>query len=205
LEAASGRGGIVAGLVGDDLVVVLTEPGKPSMVARVAVQNAGLFAAEAAGQAIPGEEVDAVPLAGAPRAAIDAPVGGAAGKPDDQPGVVKATDDQAPGLDERRNAVESDSAPAGREDEHGIPPSLLEALAGLGPEDRQAITEVIVLYREFPAWAVWLPHGGRPWTAVRPASARAPGPDLPVVWTQARTATELAALMRRADAALAPG
>jgi len=102
------------------------------------------------------------------------------------------------------HAVESDSGPAGREDEHGISPSLLEALAGLGPEDRQAITEVIALYREFPAWAVWLPQGGRPWTAVRPASARAPGPDLPVVWTQAGTAADLAGRMRSVDAQLAP-
>jgi hypothetical protein len=101
------------------------------------------------------------------------------------------------------HAVASDSAPAGR-DESGISPSLLEALAGLGPEDKQAITEVIALYREFPAWAVWLPHGGRPWTAVRPASARVPGPDLPMVWTQAETVTGLAGKMRSVDAQLAP-
>jgi hypothetical protein len=100
--------------------------------------------------------------------------------------------------------VESDSVPAGRGDEHGISPQLLEALAGLGPGDRQAISQVIVLYREFPAWAVWLPYRGRRWTAVRPASARAPGPDLPMIWVHADTAAELAARMRSADAQLAP-
>jgi len=100
--------------------------------------------------------------------------------------------------------VESDSAPAGRGDEHEIAPPLLEALAGLGPEDRQAMSQVIALHREFPAWAVWLPYRGRPWTAVRPASARAPGPDLPMIWVHAGTAAELAAPMRSADAQLAP-
>jgi hypothetical protein len=100
--------------------------------------------------------------------------------------------------------VESDSAPAGRGDGHGIEPPLPEALAGLDPEARQAISEVVVLYREFPAWAVWLPHGGRQWTAVRPASARAPGPDLPMIWVHAATPAELAGRMRGADAQLTP-
>jgi len=98
--------------------------------------------------------------------------------------------------------VESDSAPAGRGDGHGIEPPLLEALAGLDPEARQAVSEVVVLYREFPAWAVWLPHGGRQWTAVRPASARAPGPDLPMIWVHAATPAELAGRMRGVDAQL---
>jgi hypothetical protein len=102
------------------------------------------------------------------------------------------------------SAVESDNAPAGRENEHGVSRQLLEVLAGLDAEARQAIGQVIALYREFPAWAVWLPHAGRPWIALRPASARAPGPDLPMVWTQAGTAAELAARMRGADAQLAP-
>ena len=97
--------------------------------------------------------------------------------------------------------MERESAPAGHEDEHGISP-LLEALAGLGAEARQAITQVVVLHREFPAWAVWLPERGRPWTAVRPASARAPGPDLPMVWVHG-TAADLAGRMRAVDAQLA--
>lgn len=81
---------------------------------------------------------------------------------------------------------------------------MLEALAGLDPEARQALSEVVVLHREFPAWAVWLPHGGRPWTAVRPASSRAPGPDLPTIWVHAATAEELTERMQRADAQLTP-
>jgi hypothetical protein len=107
-------------------------------------------------------------------------------------------------LDEGKGAVEFDSAPAGRGDEHGIEPPLPEALAGLGPEHRQAISQVIALHREFPAWAVWLPYRGRRWAAVRPASARAPVPDLPMIWVHADTAAELAARLRGADAQLAP-
>jgi hypothetical protein len=43
------------------------------MVAKVAAQNAELFAAEAAGQAIPDEAIEAMPLAAAPApAAIEA-------------------------------------------------------------------------------------------------------------------------------------
>jgi hypothetical protein len=98
--------------------------------------------------------------------------------------------------------VESDRAPAGRGDGHGIEPPLLEALARLDPEARQAVSEVVVLYREFPAWAVWLPHGGRQWTAVRPASARAPGSDLPMIWVHAATPAELADRMRGVDGQL---
>jgi len=100
--------------------------------------------------------------------------------------------------------VERDSSPAGQEDEHGISAPLLEALAGLGPEARQAVIQVIVLLREFPAWAAWPPRRERSWTAVRPASARAPGADLPMVWVQAVSAAELADRMRGVDAQLAP-
>ena len=100
--------------------------------------------------------------------------------------------------------MESDSAPTGRGDGHEIERPLLEALAGLDPEARQALREVVVLHREVPAWAVWLPHGGRPWTAVRPASSRAPGPDLPTIWVHAATAEELTERMQRADAQLTP-
>jgi len=74
LEPVTGQGRIVAAVVGGDLVTVLTDPGKPSMVAKVAAQNAELYAAEAAGQAIPDELVDAIPLtAEPPAAAIEAP------------------------------------------------------------------------------------------------------------------------------------
>jgi len=100
--------------------------------------------------------------------------------------------------------VEQESTtPRGHGDEDEISPPLAEALAGLDAEARQVISEVIVLCREFPAWAVWLPHEGRQWTAVRPASARAPGPDLPMVWVHAATPAELAGRMRGVDAQLA--
>ncbi|MCW2930961.1 MAG: hypothetical protein JWM19_1923 [Actinomycetia bacterium] len=99
--------------------------------------------------------------------------------------------------------MEFDSTPAGQEGEHEISPQLAEALAGIAPGALQDIAEVIVLHREFPAWAVWLPHGGRPWIAVRPASARVPGPDLPMIWTTAPTAAELAARMESVNAQLA--
>jgi hypothetical protein len=100
--------------------------------------------------------------------------------------------------------VECDSAPAGQEGEHGISPQLLEALAGLDAGASQAISAIIALHREFPAWAVWLPSAGRSWTAVRPASGRVPGPDLPMVWVNAPTAAELAERMRAVDAQLTP-
>jgi hypothetical protein len=99
--------------------------------------------------------------------------------------------------------LERDSTPRGHGDEDGISP-LLESLAGLDAGVRGAISQVIVLYLEFPAWAVWLPYPGRQWVAVRPASARAPGPDLPMIWVHAVTAAELAGRMRSADAQLTP-
>lgn len=100
--------------------------------------------------------------------------------------------------------MEREGTPHGHSGEDGISPRLLEALAGLDAEATEAISQVIVLYREFPAWAVWLPHGGRRWSAVRPASARAPGPDLPMIWVHADTVAELAARMRGAGAQLTP-
>lgn len=100
--------------------------------------------------------------------------------------------------------MEREGTPRGRDGEDGISPSLAEALAGLDAEASVVISQVIALYREFPAWAVWLPHGGRPWAAVRPASARAPAPELPMIWVHAGTAAELAARMRGADAQLGP-
>lgn len=98
------------------------------------------------------------------------------------------------------NDVEQVSGPPGRDGEHALPP---ETLAGLDTNARQVIAEVIMLHRDFPAWAVWLPGQGRSWTAVRPASVRAPGPDLPMVWVQAATPVELAGRMRAVDGQLA--
>jgi hypothetical protein len=100
--------------------------------------------------------------------------------------------------------VEREGSPRGHGSGDWISPPLAEALAGLDAEVSEAITQVIGLYREFPAWAVWLPHGGRRWTAVRPASARAPAPEVPMIWVHAGTAAELAARMRGADAQLTP-
>jgi len=66
-------GGVIAGERGGSIVAVSVDPGRPSMVAKVAAKNAELFAAEAAGQAIPAEAIDAMPLAAAPApAAIEA-------------------------------------------------------------------------------------------------------------------------------------
>ncbi len=96
--------------------------------------------------------------------------------------------------------MEQVSGPPGRDDEHALPP---ETLAGLDTDAGQVIAEVIMLHREFPAWAVWLPGRGHAWTAVRPASARAPGPDLPMVWVHAATPVDLVGRMRAVDGQLA--
>lgn len=69
-----------------------------------------------------------------------------------------------------------------------------------GPEaaaDR-LISEVVALYRDFPAWAVWLPVQGV-WTAVRSASDRPAGPGLQLLWTRANSARQLAIHMREAN------
>lgn len=80
---------------------------------------------------------------------------------------------------------------------------MREALAGLDPATRRKLTETVVLLREHPLWAVWMPTGHhRDWIAARPASSRPPGPDLPMVWAHAATPAELANLMRAADAQL---
>lgn len=96
--------------------------------------------------------------------------------------------------------MERESGLPGRDDKHALPP---ETLAGLDADVRQVIAEVIMLHREFPAWAVWLPAQRRSWTAVRPASARTPGPGLPMVWVHAATSADLADRMRVMDAQLA--
>jgi hypothetical protein len=82
VESATGQDGIVAAVVGDDLVTVLADPGKPS---KVAAQNAELYEAEAAGQAIPDQEIDAISLTAAPLpAAIEAPPAGDTQSPQSQ-------------------------------------------------------------------------------------------------------------------------
>jgi hypothetical protein len=91
---------------------------------------------------------------------------------------------------------------AGQDGQDWISP-LREALAHVAPGgDREAISQLIALSLEFPAWAVWLPHRGRPWIATRAASSRPPGPGLPMVWADAISAAELAAKMRAVDGQL---
>ena len=61
------------------------------------------------------------------------------------------------------------------------------------------LTEAVILLRDHPQWAIWLPASGGDWTAIRPASSRPPSPELPTIWIHADTASELAQLMRSAD------
>jgi hypothetical protein len=80
----------------------------------------------------------------------------------------------------------------------------LEAiLAYVAPGDGEAISQLIALSQEFPAWAVWLPSQGSPWVAIRPASSRVPDPGLPTMWARAATSAELAGRMRAIDRQLA--
>jgi hypothetical protein len=81
--------------------------------------------------------------------------------------------------------------------------SVYEILAGLDPAMRRTVAETVVLLREHPVWAVWMPAGQGDWAAVRPASTRRPSPDLPLVWVHGESAGELADLMRAADTQLA--
>jgi hypothetical protein len=96
--------------------------------------------------------------------------------------------------------MDRDSSPPERDDQRGLPRLFPQTVPEPGSEASTLITEVIALHQEFPAWAIWLPRRGGCWTAVRPASARAPGPDLPMIWVHAATAAELAVRMRSGDA-----
>jgi hypothetical protein len=62
----------------------------------------------------------------------------------------------------------------------------------------RTFAKVLVLHRDFPTWAVWLPASGE-WTAVRPASGRRPAPGLPMIWASGDTSAELAVRMRAMD------
>jgi hypothetical protein len=70
---------------------------------------------------------------------------------------------------------------------------------GQGADADRVMAEFVALSREFPAWAVWRPRGGSNWVAVRAASARIPGPDMSLVWTEAATPAGLSDKMRRVD------
>jgi hypothetical protein len=71
--------------------------------------------------------------------------------------------------------------------------------ATLVTRERTAIAEAIVLMRNHPQWAIWLPASGSDWAAIRPASSRPPAPELPTIWVHAGTARDLARLMQAAD------
>lgn len=104
------------------------------------------------------------------------------------------------------NAGEStDSAPGGASLDAQALAVFGDALNRLGANDIRALADMVILLCAYPQWALWLPLGGRDWTAVRPAGSRPPGPDVPMVWVQARTSVELEDAMRRADARLSPG
>jgi len=98
--------------------------------------------------------------------------------------------------------MEQEGVPCGRDGDEA-PSFALEVLAGLDAGASQVMADVIGLYREFPGWAVWLPSPGRTWTAVRPASGRAPGPEQPMVWVHADSAAKLAERMRGVEGQLA--
>lgn len=80
--------------------------------------------------------------------------------------------------------------------------ALGEALDRVGAGGIRVLAETAVLLHAHPRWAVWLPAGGREWTAVRPAGSIPPGPEAPMVWVHAETASGLAAMMQRADGQL---
>jgi hypothetical protein len=61
------------------------------------------------------------------------------------------------------------------------------------------LAEAIILLRDHPQWAIWLPASSGDWIAIRPASSRPPSPELPTIWVHADTASELANLMQAAD------
>jgi hypothetical protein len=71
--------------------------------------------------------------------------------------------------------------------------------APVTPGDEAVLVEAIILMRDYPQWAIWLPASGGGWTAIRPASSRLPSPELPTIWVDADTASELARLMRSTD------
>jgi len=67
------------------------------------------------------------------------------------------------------------------------------------PDEEEAFANAATLLRRYPHWAIWLPASGRAWTAVRPASSRPPAPELPMMWVNAGTASELDRLMQAVD------
>jgi hypothetical protein len=98
----------------------------------------------------------------------------------------------------------SDAGLPGRASGDAALEALGDALDRLGSHSVRGLAEVAVLSRAYPCWAIWRPIAHGAWTAVRVAGSAPPGPEAPMVWVRARTAGELAALMRAADAQLPP-
>jgi hypothetical protein len=82
--------------------------------------------------------------------------------------------------------------------DNGVHPEGARAVR-VTPEEEAVLAEAIILLRDHPQWAIWLPASRRDWTAIRPASSRPPAPELPTIWVHAETASELANLMQAAD------
>jgi hypothetical protein len=87
---------------------------------------------------------------------------------------------------------------------HSEVPSLGDVLSGMDTAAAQTAVDIVLLHRDFPAWAVWLPLQGI-WTATRPASSRPPGPELPMLWVRGESARQLADRMRATDGQLTSG
>jgi hypothetical protein len=81
---------------------------------------------------------------------------------------------------------------------NGVNPEGARAVR-VAPEEEAVLAEAIILLRDHPHWAIWLPASGADWNAIRPASSRPPSPELPTIWVHAETASELANLMKAAD------
>jgi hypothetical protein len=71
--------------------------------------------------------------------------------------------------------------------------------APFAPKEGTALAEAVILMRDHPQWAIWLPVRGGDWTAIRPATSRPPAPELPTIWIHAGSASELARLMQAGD------
>jgi hypothetical protein len=82
--------------------------------------------------------------------------------------------------------------------DNGVHPEGARAVR-VTPGEEAVLAEAIILLRDHPQWAIWLPASGGDWIAIRPASSRPPTPELPTIWVHADTASELARLMRSTD------
>lgn len=89
-------------------------------------------------------------------------------------------------------------------DDNNLASVVRNVLEQHGLTDALTLAEVVVLYRDHPRWAIWMPVAGGEWAAVRPAGSRPPGPEVPMLWVHAGTAADLRGRMSRADARLSP-